>query len=126
MDPTVSLPVLVKYTYYGDANLDGKVDGSDYSRIDNAALNHLTGWSNGDFNYDGVIDGSDYTLIDNAFNRQGAALGSSTPAAEIVKSHTFSNTAISSLPTDNSDQKKKRSAQEFLSESSERITLTAV
>ena len=26
--------VLVKYTYYGDANLDGKVDGSDYSRID--------------------------------------------------------------------------------------------
>ena len=30
--------VLVKYTYYGDANLDGKVDGSDYSRIDNAYL----------------------------------------------------------------------------------------
>jgi autotransporter-associated beta strand protein len=80
--------ILVKYTYYGDANLDGKVDGSDYSLIDNAlAANQAyltsnptgttlpyTGWFNGDFNYDGVIDGSDYTLIDNAFNSQGAVI----------------------------------------------------
>jgi len=66
--------VLVKYTYYGDTNFDGKVDGSDYSKIDNGYLTHLTGWSNGDFNYDGVINGSDYTLIDNAFNTQGAIL----------------------------------------------------
>ena len=72
--------VLVKYTYYGDCNLDGKVDGSDYSRIDAAYLadkthpGTYTGWYNGDFNYDGVINGSDYTLIDNAFNTQGAQL----------------------------------------------------
>jgi alpha-tubulin suppressor-like RCC1 family protein len=66
--------ILVKYTYYGDANLDGKVDGSDYSRIDNGYLNHLTGWYNGDFNYDGVVNGSDYTLIDNTYNTQGAVL----------------------------------------------------
>jgi fibronectin-binding autotransporter adhesin len=66
--------VLIKYTYYGDANLDGHVDGSDYSLIDNGYLNGLTGWQNGDFNYDGVVNGSDYTLIDNAFNSQGAAL----------------------------------------------------
>ena len=66
--------ILVKYTYYGDANLDGKVDASDYSLIDNGYLNHLTGWYNGDFNYDGVVNGSDYTLIDNAFNMQGASL----------------------------------------------------
>jgi hypothetical protein len=66
--------ILVAYTYYGDANLDGKVDASDYGRIDNGYLDHLTGWFNGDFNYDGVINGSDYTLIDNAFNTQGAPL----------------------------------------------------
>jgi autotransporter-associated beta strand protein len=66
--------LLVKLTYYGDTNLDGVVDGSDYTRIDNGSLNHLTGWSNGDFNYDGVVNGSDYTLIDNAFNTQGASL----------------------------------------------------
>jgi hypothetical protein len=72
--------VLVKFTYYGDTDLSGTVDGSDYSRIDNAYLTDkttpgaLTGWFNGDFNYDGVIDGSDYTLIDNAFNQQGVSL----------------------------------------------------
>jgi autotransporter-associated beta strand protein len=79
--------VLVKYTYYGDTNLDGTVDGTDYSRIDAAALNNqnssnvaMTGWFNGDFNYDGVIDGSDYTLIDNSFNQQGASLAASVAA----------------------------------------------
>jgi fibronectin-binding autotransporter adhesin len=80
--------ILVKYTYYGDTNLDGKVDGSDYARIDAAYLADqeylaansggtalpATGWFNGDFNYDGVVDGSDYTLMDNAFNQQGAQL----------------------------------------------------
>jgi fibronectin-binding autotransporter adhesin len=79
--------ILVKYTYYGDANLDGAVDGSDYSLVDSAYTYNkthptslLTGWYNGDFNYDGVIDGSDYTLMDNAFNQQGSSLGSN-PAA---------------------------------------------
>jgi hypothetical protein len=66
--------ILIKYTYYGDANLNGKVDSTDYTLIDNGYLMHLTGWYNGDFNYDGVVNGSDYTLIDNAFNNQGAAL----------------------------------------------------
>ncbi len=78
--------ILVKYTYYGDANLDGKVDGSDYSLIDNGYLNHRTGWFNGDFNYDGVVNGSDYTLIDNSFNRQGSSLASqvATPRAQVA------------------------------------------
>jgi hypothetical protein len=79
--------VLVKYTYYGDANLDGKIDGSDYSRIDNASASSgsLTGWFNGDFNYDGVINGSDYTLIDNAFNTQGTQLSAeiATPTSQL-------------------------------------------
>ena len=78
--------VLVKFTYYGDANLDGKIDASDYSRIDNGFVQQLTGWYNGDFNYDGVINGSDYTLIDNAFNTQGAIQSDqiATPSADIA------------------------------------------
>ncbi len=71
--PADANAVLVAYTFFGDANLDGRVDGSDYTKIDASFSNHLTGWINGDFNYDGVVDGSDYTLIDNAFNTQGAA-----------------------------------------------------
>ncbi len=66
----------IKYTYYGDANLDGVVNGSDYTLIDNGFNNALTAWHNGDFNYDGVVNGDDYTLIDNAFNTQGPSLAS--------------------------------------------------
>jgi RHS repeat-associated protein len=89
--PVSNTDVLVKYTYYGDTNLDGKVDGTDYTRVDNGYLSHLAGWFNGDFNYDGVVDGSDYTLIDNAFNTQGASLASliasphTVPAAQITE-----------------------------------------
>jgi len=80
--------VMVKYTYYGDANLDGKVDGSDYSRIDNGFLTHASGWYNGDFNYDSSVNGSDYTLIDNAFNTQAASL---SPATAVNFSAGFAN-----------------------------------
>ncbi len=66
--------LLIKYTYYGDADLTGSVDSADYTRIDNGFLDGLTGWQNGDFNYDNIINGSDYTLIDNAFNAQTAQL----------------------------------------------------
>jgi fibronectin-binding autotransporter adhesin len=70
---TSASAVLVKYTYYGDANLDGTVNGADYQQIDNGFGLHLTGWQNGDFNYDGVVDGSDFSLIDNTFNQINAS-----------------------------------------------------
>jgi hypothetical protein len=89
--------VLVRYTYYGDANLSGAVDGSDYSVIDasynsenfqnGAPTSQMSGWYNGDFNFDGVVDGSDYTLIDNAFNSQDGdplAQVAAQPAAQIA------------------------------------------
>jgi hypothetical protein len=78
---TGAADVLVKYTYYGDATLDGTVNGADYQQIDNGFGLHLTGWSNGDFNYDGVVDGSDYSLIDNTFN-QITATGASPLALD--------------------------------------------
>jgi Dockerin type I domain/PEP-CTERM motif len=85
--------VLIKYTYYGDATLDGSVNSADYTRIDaaflanhNSGQNLYTGWSNGDFNYDGVINGSDYTLIDNAFNQQGGQIAAqiASPTAQLA------------------------------------------
>jgi autotransporter-associated beta strand protein/YD repeat-containing protein len=70
--------VLVRYTYYGDANLNGAVDGTDLSLIDNGSDNGLSGWYNGDFNYDGNVDGSDYDLINKAYNDQGIPFTLST------------------------------------------------
>jgi hypothetical protein len=67
----------VKYTYNGDANLDGRVNADDYFRIDSGFLAQLDDptWRDGDFNYDGTINADDYFLIDSAFLGQGGALG---------------------------------------------------
>ena len=54
---------LVKYTYGGDANFDGTLNGDDYFRIDGHTPGAL-GWINGDFDYNGHADGDDYFLID--------------------------------------------------------------
>jgi GH43 family beta-xylosidase len=67
--------VLVKYTWGGDANLDGIVSGDDYSSIDfNVATPSTNRYDNGDFNYDGIISGDDYSLIDFMIAAQGTAL----------------------------------------------------
>jgi hypothetical protein len=71
--------VLLRYTWYGDADLNGKVDGADYARIDSkfnqqATLGNIGGWVNGDFDYNNKLDGADYALIDAAFNSQGSPL----------------------------------------------------
>jgi autotransporter-associated beta strand protein len=80
-----STDVLVKYTYYGDANLDGVVNGSDYTLIDNAYNSGAPAtWLNGDFNYDGVINGDDYILIDNSFNDHLTPLTSGVVPTEMI------------------------------------------
>jgi hypothetical protein len=64
--------VLVKYTWFGDADLSGSIDGTDYGLIDAGFLSNgsLGGWFNGDFDYSDTIDGTDYGLIDGAFLTQ--------------------------------------------------------
>jgi Ca2+-binding RTX toxin-like protein len=57
--------VLVKFTFLGDANLDGRLDIDDYVRIDQGIAAGVTGWFNGDFNYDGKVNIDDYVIIDN-------------------------------------------------------------
>jgi len=66
---------LVKYTWNGDANLDGRVTFDDYVKIDTGFNTALTGWLNGDFNYSGSVTFDDYVLIDIAFNQQNGTLG---------------------------------------------------
>src|SRR6202012_6035956 len=91
--------VVVKYTYYGDADLNGAVDGSDYHQIDLGFGGHLTGWSNGDFNYDGVVNGTDYALIDNTFNQLKANPSFAQPLAlEASASSLIATPAASAVP----------------------------
>jgi ELWxxDGT repeat protein len=71
-----SSTILIKCTYRGDANLDGKVNIDDYGRIDANVGQSGTvfGWYNGDFNFDGKINIDDYGLIDSVIGSQGPVL----------------------------------------------------
>lgn len=55
--------VLVKSTYFGDANFDGQVTPTDYAIVDgNVGLGH--DWGTGDLNGDGSVSPADYAMID--------------------------------------------------------------
>jgi hypothetical protein len=47
-------------TQFGDANLDGVVDGVDFSVWQSHRFQGATGWASGDFNGDRVTDGRDF------------------------------------------------------------------
>jgi hypothetical protein len=72
--PYTATDTLVKYTWNGDATLDGRVTFDDYVKIDTGFNQQLTGWLNGDFNYSGGVSFDDYVLIDIAFNQQNGTL----------------------------------------------------
>ncbi|MDX1962427.1 MAG: hypothetical protein SFX18_04695 [Pirellulales bacterium] len=61
------------YRYAGDYNLDGQVDGADYTVVDSnsgstgyGALT-VAGWTLGDGDFDGDVDSADYAPIDTNF-----------------------------------------------------------
>ena len=70
--------VLVKYTYWGDANFDGTVTYDDYDIIDYyywfQPPANQAGWWTGDFDMDTNVDSDDYDLIDYAYWFQGDPL----------------------------------------------------
>jgi hypothetical protein len=68
--------VIVKFTYGGDANIDGKLNIDDYGRIgaEIGQSGSVFGWYNGDFNYDGKINIDDEAILDGNVGRQGAPL----------------------------------------------------
>lgn len=64
--------ILIKDTYAGDADLDGKITTVDFAQIDAAFLSGDFAWGgaqwiNGDCNHDGFIDLTDFALMDAAF-----------------------------------------------------------
>jgi hypothetical protein len=56
--------VLVKYTYYGDADLSGSVNGDDESlALFGLRQGGAPHWEFGDFDYSGHVNGDDYSLF---------------------------------------------------------------
>ncbi|MGE5609441.1 MAG: PA14 domain-containing protein [Bacillota bacterium] len=75
--------ILVKYTWNGDVDMNGQVDGDDYFLVDSGFITRQSGYRNGDLNLDGKVDGDDYFLIDSAFIAQSGMLAAQ--AAPVVQ-----------------------------------------
>jgi hypothetical protein len=78
--------LLVAYTYAGDANLDGRINGDDYFQIDRnlGATGSAVSYHTGDFNYDGKINGDDYFLLDANANAAATTAAAPLPARSVV------------------------------------------
>jgi hypothetical protein len=66
--------ILVKYTYYGDRDYNGFVDGDDYAYADFGFGTSASGWLNGDGDLNGFNDADDYALLDLSFLTQTGVL----------------------------------------------------
>jgi autotransporter-associated beta strand protein len=54
--------ILIKYTYFGDTDLDGDVDVADLGKLATAWQTSNV-WSNGDFDYNGTVNVNDLGLL---------------------------------------------------------------
>jgi hypothetical protein len=79
----------VKYTLYGDANLDGVVNGIDFTIL----IGHLgkvtKGWDQGDFTYAGAVGGIDFTLLVGHLGRADNGAAIEIPAADMTAIDAF-------------------------------------
>ena len=77
--------VLVSYTLFGDSNLDGAVNFTDFQTFLGGFGKSNAGgglWTGGDFNYDGVVDAADFRLLLGNF---GARLTPGAPNASAAE-----------------------------------------
>lgn len=78
----------IMYTLLGDANLDGKVNGDDFTILATDFNQSVTnGWDEGDFNYDGSVNGADFVLLAENFNQ--SATQSAVSAADLATLDAF-------------------------------------
>ena len=78
--------VIVKYTLYGDADLDGGVSINDFNRLatDFGAASGQT-WLNGDFDDDGGVSINDFNLLAANFGKSLSATGTINASTAVVK-----------------------------------------
>src|SRR5262249_15320371 len=80
--PVDATAVVVKFTSFGDANLDGTVDTLDFNSF--AANFGRSGkfWTQGDFNYDGIVDTLDFNALATTFRRSVAPAAVTSASAQ--------------------------------------------
>ena len=66
--------LLIKYTYTGDTDLSGSLDGDDYFLLDAGYGAAGKGFYAGDYDYSQAVDADDYFAIDSTYNKASVAL----------------------------------------------------
>src|SRR5262249_1611877 len=78
--------VLVRYTYFGDADLSGTVDTIDFSLLAATFSQSGKSWFNGDFDYNGLVDTIDFSLLASNFAQVLPASGQNAGTALVPES----------------------------------------
>jgi hypothetical protein len=63
--------ILVKFTYYGDADVDGDVDVDDQTLLGNNYGSQYAFWADGDFDYNNNVNADDLTIFSNNLGKSG-------------------------------------------------------
>jgi len=93
----------IAYTLLGDANLDYKVNGADFTLMAANFNDSVTaGWDKGDFNYSNTVNGDDFVLLADNFNQfasQSAVSAADLSALDdFAAANGISLSGVSSVP----------------------------
>jgi hypothetical protein len=97
--PVDANSIIIRYTYSGDASLDGSVDTVDFNFL--ASNFNATGavWTQGDFNFDGSVDTVDFNLLASNFGQTLPAPAAAAAAGSTVGSELGSVGTLVPEPT---------------------------
>jgi len=79
----------IKYTLLGDANLDGVVNGSDFSILAANFGQGVTNWDQGNFLFTPAVNGSDFSALATNFGQGDSGAAASVSAADIAALDSF-------------------------------------
>jgi autotransporter-associated beta strand protein len=92
----VSGEIELKYTLVGDANLDGSVNGTDFSILAANFGLGVTNWDQGNFLYTSSVNGSDFSALAANFGQGDSGADTSVSPADIAALDAFA--AANNLP----------------------------
>ncbi len=79
----------LKYTLLGDANLDGTVNGSDFSILAANFGLGVTNWDQGNFLYGSSVNGSDFSALAANFGQGDSGAATSVTSADVAALDAF-------------------------------------
>jgi hypothetical protein len=89
----------IKYTLLGDANLDGTVNGADFSILAANFGQGYTNWDQGNFLFTPAINGADFSALAHNFGQGDSGAAGTVSSADIAALDAFATANGLSLPT---------------------------